>query len=744
MPGGPQKHARRQALLVMSRRWRRSLKNRAAITLQSLLVMRNADALRSPNLWITERNAGDGRSGLPYLVPASGPEIDIRPPPRGIARALKLGKPDGTVGLVRLRLERSARPADHMATRPPAKAQASERSRKLLVVLLGFVAIVGVVVVDLVTPRSVRAPVSTSAASEPAPPPATEDPRGAVRVSPVIASKGERSRLHVGELLSGVTFVDAEGKRRPVASSKAKVTVVVARDVDCPIARKYGPRLKEIQDELSAAGSDVSFVFFFSGRSAPLAELRKNLADHGLRGTLAPDGDHELARALRLRTTAEVFVIDQARTLRYRGAIDDQYGIGYQKAAPQHDYLRDAVRTVLDGRVVAVPATTAPGCIADHGDADAPEKIAKEKGTLTYHNRISRIIQSNCEFCHHAGGAAPFGLETYAAVGDKRQMIRYVVEEGIMPPWGLKSEPGKWLNEQALSTKDKADLLTWLGEGAVEGNRRDAPLPLVWPSDWQIGKPDLIVQIPSPIAVPAAGTVDYVYVSVKNPLKEDRWVKSMEVRPTAPGVVHHVNVLCGEDLLGWGLHGYFTRLVPGETTAEFGASRGKRLPAGATLSFQIHYAPNGKATSDQTELAFVFHDKKPEREILSLSVSTTTFAIPPGAEAHEVVADYTVKAPQTLLSFSPHMHVRGKAYRYELIYPDGRAIELLDVPRYDFNWQLRYTLAQPVFAPAGSRIRATAWYDNSAKNPANPDPTRTVRHGDQTRDEMMIGYFEAE
>ena len=146
----------------------------------------------------------------------------------------------------------------------------------------------------------------------------------------------------------------------------------------------------------------------------------------------------------------------------------------------------------------------------------------------------------------------------------------------------------------------------------------------------------------------------------------------------------------------------------------------------------------------QTELAFVFHDKKPERETLSLSVSTMAFSIPPGAEAHKVVAEYAVKVPRTLLSFSPHMHVRGKAYRYELIYPDGHAVELVDVPRYDFNWQLRYRLAEPVFAPAGSRIRATAWYDNSAKNPANPDPTRAVGHGDQTRDEMMIGYFEAE
>ena len=170
---------------------------------------------------------------------------------------------------------------------------------------------------------------------------------------------------------------------------------------------------------------------------------------------------------------------------------------------------------------------------------------------------------------------------------------------------------------------------------------------------------------------------------------------------------------------------------------------GKFLPAGEELIVQLHYTANGKATSDQTELGFVFYDRKPAHEILTLAAGNRNFVIPPGANHHEVVADYEVKVAGTIISFAPHTHLRGKAFRYDLIYPDGRSLELIDIPRYDFNWQMRYRLAKPVFAPLGSKIRATAWYDNSAANPANPDPTKEVHFGEQTWEEMMIGYFEA-
>ncbi len=566
----------------------------------------------------------------------------------------------------------------------------------------------------------------------------------AVRVSPVIVDKDECARLRVGEMLGSLSFVDESGQTRAIENIKPRAIILVWRDLDCPVSQKYAPRLKSLQEEFALLAADVSFVYLFPGTAHTVAELKADMAEHGHKGLLAQDPEGTLARALRLRTTAEVFVLDKARTLRYRGAIDDQYGIGYQKNAPEHHYLRDAVRAVLDQHVVAIPATTAPGCVAEHGESDAKEPDPAATGSgVTYHNRISRIIQNNCQTCHRADGAAPFPLETYAQVTAKRKMIRYVIEDQIMPPWGVKHEPGKWLNDKSLSARDEADLLAWIEKGTPEGDRKDAPLPLDWSADWQIGTPDLVLQLPKPIRIPAEGEVKYEYVKVTNPLKEDRWVKAMELRPTAPQVVHHALVFRAADLLGGGLQGYYTGLVPGETTSVFEEGFGKLLPAGETLVFQLHYTTNGKATTDQTELGFVFYDRKPEHEIHTLSAATTKFVIPPGADNHQVVAEYKVKVPGTLLSFAPHTHLRGKAFRYDLIYADGRSVELIDIPRYDFNWQMRYKLAEPVFAPWGSKIRATAWYDNSAKNPANPDPTKEVRHGDQTWDEMMIGYFEA-
>lgn len=563
----------------------------------------------------------------------------------------------------------------------------------------------------------------------------------AVRVSPIVVNKDEAANLRVGQMLEGLSFMDADGERQALTMIGGAAMVIVVRDLDCPVSRKYAPRLKTLQDHFAGLGGDgVSFLYLFPGQAHSVDEMRQDMAEHGHRGLLARDPDGTLARALRLRTTSEVLVLDRARTLRYRGAIDDQYGIGYQKDTPAHHYLRDAVEALLERRAIAVSATTAPGCLAEHEAAGAEEAAA---GGITYHNRISRIIQNHCQTCHREGGAGPFGLETHAQVMAKRKMIGYVIEDRIMPPWGAKHEPGKWLNDPTLAARDEADLLAWIENGAPEGDPQDGPVPAEWSQDWQIGTPDLVLQLPKPIQIPAEGRMSYQYVKVKNPLKEDRWVRAMELRPTAPQVVHHALVFLGKEMHGGGLKGYFTGLVPGETVSAFDEGFGKLLPAGETLIFQLHYTTNGKATTDQTELAFVFHDKKPERQIHTLAASSTDFIIPPGADNHQVVAEYPVQVAGTILSFSPHTHLRGKAFRYDLIHADGRIVELIDISRYDFNWQLRYKLAEPVFVPRGSKIRATAWYDNSAKNPANPDPTKAVRYGEQTWDEMMIGYFEA-
>ena len=394
-------------------------------------------------------------------------------------------------------------------------------------------------------------------------------------------------------------------------------------------------------------------------------------------------------------------------------------------------------------------ATDAPGCTLDL----APAKTATTD--LTYHNRISRLVQANCQECHRAGGVAPFALETYEQVVAKSGMVRKMVERQLMPPWfaapPAAGQHSLWKNDRALSERERSDLLAWLTAGKTAGDSKDAPLPRTFAKDWQIGTPDLIVQISNPIAVKADGTMPYQNVTVPTPLTEDKWVRGLEIRPTAREVVHHVLVFVQSPGSGGRARfegeedersGFFAAYVPGNNHVIYPDGFAKKLPAGARVRFQIHYTPNGTATTDQVMLGMIFAKEAPQHIVRVAGIPGHRLKIPPGADNHPESALLPVPQDSVVLGFTPHMHVRGKAFRYEVILPDGAVRTLLDVPRYDFNWQLTYRYAEPLTLPRGSKIRATGWYDNSANNPANPDPTKTVRWGLQTYEEMMLGYVE--
>jgi hypothetical protein len=308
-----------------------------------------------------------------------------------------------------------------------------------------------------------------------------------------------------------------------------------------------------------------------------------------------------------------------------------------------------------------------------------------------------------------------------------------------------------WSNDRELPDADKADFVAWLSGGMKEGNRADAPLPRHFPKDWAIGAPEMVVQIPEPIEVAATGVMPYQNVFVDPKFTEDRWVRAMEVQPTAREVVHHALVYVvpkdrierarkkpGTDNEGGNFFGVY---VPGNNALIFPDGFAKLIPAGALLHFQIHYTPNGKVTHDQTRLGMIFAKEMPKHEVRVAAIPAK-LDIPPGDANYETHGFLPVPFDAKILSFMPHMHVRGKAFRYELETPGQPTRVLLDVPRYDFNWQIQYRLREPIDAPAGSRLLGTAWYDNSTNNPANPDPTQRVKWGQQTFEEMMLGYFE--
>ena len=570
-----------------------------------------------------------------------------------------------------------------------------------------------------------------------------------VREGPIVVAPRENG---VGERVADLSFTDLDGKLGKFSDYKDKRALVVCMtSASCPVARKYGPTLVELQKQFAA--KDVAFIAV-NVTPADSAEKAKaaasDLRQAGWTGRYIADRDGRIASALSVTSTTEVFIFDRARTLVYRGAIDDQYGLGYVLPEAHQHYLINALNAVFGDEQPTIASTTAPGCVVS-----PPVKPAMA-GTLTYHNRISRIVQLHCLECHRKGENGPFELTSYEDVKGNAPMIKKVVGKRTMPPWFAEtSAQHVFKNDRSLSERDRNDLIKWVESGCPEGDKADAPVAIKFEEGWRIGKPDLVLQAPVVQSIPAQGTIPYRYVFVVNTMTEDKWVTAMEVRPSAPEVVHHLLVFltfppgdpraaAATRQFGGGLKGYFAGMVPGQGHITFPEGTAKLLPKGAILVFQIHYTANGKPAEDRPRIGFKFTDKKPEFEVVTHAASNNKFQIPPNDPNYKIESRYTFKEPTRLLSVNPHSHVRGKAFKYELYVDgkiDGKPDILLDLPRYDFNWQIEHQFAKPIDVPAGALLVVTGWYDNSKDNPANPDPSKVVKFGEQTWQEMMIGYF---
>ncbi|MEP6753931.1 MAG: alkyl hydroperoxide reductase [Chthonomonadales bacterium] len=391
--------------------------------------------------------------------------------------------------------------------------------------------------------------------------------------------------------------------------------------------------------------------------------------------------------------------------------------------------------------------------------ASGQNKPVKSPPKVTYYERVAGIVANKCVECHRSGGVGPFSLTTMKDVVSHAPTLAAAVEKGTMPPWfAAPPEAGKascWVNDKSLSADEKRDLVAWLKSDHPAGNAASAPVAKKYDDTWQIGKPDMIVQIPKSIAVKADGFMPYQLAFVPSGISEDRWVSALEILPTSRAVVHHVLVFVMPErgsaprqrpVLGSGhldvSAGFFAAYVPGNGVLSYPDGFAKKLPKNCNLIFQIHYTPNGKATEDQVRLGMIFSKTPPKHAVETYGIANRFLSIPPGDANHVETASVKPPVNVSIIGFAPHMHVRGKAFKYELETPDGKRTTLLDVPRYDFNWQLYYRPKVDMLIPAGSKMVATAVYDNSKKNLANPDPTRTVPWGDQTYDEMMLGYVE--
>ena len=567
-----------------------------------------------------------------------------------------------------------------------------------------------------------------------------------------------------------------DGKTYSLSEFKdGKGVVVTVLGLGCPLSNIYTARLQSIADRYQAKG--IAFLVVNSNSQDSMEEIAAHSKEWNLKIPVLKDKGNKAADGFGAYRTNETFLLDGQRRIVYHGAIDDQYGIGYQREAAAHNFLTDAIDQHLAGKAVETKVTAAAGCIIGR------ERAAQAKAKITYHNQIERIFQNSCQSCHREGQIGPFVLKTYDDAKGWAGMIKEVVSQKRMPPWMANPKYGHFQNDRALAQIEIDQIVEWVDSGAPKGSPADAPVAMTFPeSAWLIGEPDLILKMPEPFLVKAEGTVEYQYFSVPTNFKEDRWVTATQVKAGAPGVVHHV--ICfirpGEEAKhydqrsrrserekeagkrrnsssgGGGLlparaarrrsgsgfaNGMLGATVPGQMPSVAPEGCATLVPKGSNILFQMHYTPNGKAIEDQTEIGIIFAKEPPTHAVRVAAAGNYTFRIPPNDPNFTVGAKYPIKSDIMLLGFTPHMHLRGSAFRYEVVYPDGKSEVLLDVPKYDFGWQITYRPEKPIFLPKGTEMFCKGSWDNSADNPWNPDPTQEVRWGDQSWEEMMLGWF---
>jgi peroxiredoxin/mono/diheme cytochrome c family protein len=562
----------------------------------------------------------------------------------------------------------------------------------------------------------------------------------------------------LGLPVQNFTLRDTAGKEVQLYSyAGKKAVVVVFIGTGCPVNDLYLPRLAEMAKEYSK--KEVAFLAIASNHGEEPAAVAKHVKAHGVEFPVLMDRNNRLADILLAERTCETLIINGLNAkIMYRGAIDDQYTPTAKKGQPTQNYLKDALESIIAGKVIPTKATIVAGCPLERAPkrevqrvrpapvSDAlPEIDPKTIGKVTYSNHVADILQRKCQQCHRPGEVGPFSLLTFEDARKRGKAITEVVTERRMPPWHADPKHGKFSNDRSLSPKERATLLAWVDQGMPAGDAKDSPKPREFVEGWSIGKPDVVFSMPKSYVVAAQGTLPYQNFRVKTNFKEDVWIQAAEARPGDRSVVHHILVLVDE---GKGKRnraeadGYLAVYVPGDAPSVYAPGTAKRIPAGADLIFQMHYTPIGQAKSDLSSVGLIFAKEPPQFRAVTHGIAQTRLEIPAEAENHPVEAAITLPKPIRLLSFFPHMHLRGKSFQYTATYPDGKKEVLLSVPAYDFAWQSVYRLAEPKILPKGTRIDCLAHYDNSSKNPANPDPTITVRWGEQTYEEMLIGYLD--
>ena len=521
--------------------------------------------------------------------------------------------------------------------------------------------------------------------------------------------------------------------------SDAKAIVLVSTGVGCPIARAMTPALKALRDKYAAQGVEVMLVDsnLQDSREAIAAEAK----EYGIDVPILMDSNQLVGEALGVTRTAEVFVINpKTWAVAYHGPLDDRSDYGVQKAAT-HQFANDALAAVLAGRPAPAATQASKGCLVDF-----PERArAAEHAKISYVKDVAPILEAKCVACHQDGGIGPFAMTNYQMVKGFSPMIREVIRTDRMPPYNADPHVGKFSDDKNLSPAEIKTLVHWIDAGAPRGQGVD-PLGAVKhvAPEWPLGKPDLVLNVPA-YKIPASGVVDYQHPYVVNPLTEGKWLKASTIKVEQRQGVHHI--LTGymnevpadgkafENKWGVSVGGY----AVGAESEIAPANVGSYIPPGGAIGMQTHYTPFGKEVTDHSQIALYFYkdNEKPQLVMHNSVLVNNTIVLPPNDGHHQEVTYLDFPHEALLYSAFPHAHYRGASSDLWIRYPDGKEKLLLSLPRYDFSWQRSYTFAEPIKVPAGSKLIAHFIYDNSKRNPNNPDPNKTVVWGDQSWEEMF-------
>jgi peroxiredoxin/mono/diheme cytochrome c family protein len=583
-------------------------------------------------------------------------------------------------------------------------------------------------------------------------------------------AKSRRALRGVGDPLPGFTLTAIDGSPVRLDAFRGRPIVIAFAGIDCPVGNLYMPRLVALAQRYRSRG--VAFLALYPNAHETPEQIAAHAKEHGLPFPVMKDEANRVADAWRVERIGEAFLLDPSGRLRYRGALDDQYARGAFKPEPTRHYLAEALDAVLADKPVEVAVSSVITCPIERAEPETVRKTLRrpdpafarlrrkdspetdvDVGPVTYAEHVEPITRARCQGCHRPGEVGPFHLTSYDDYKRRADSIYEVVDQGLMPPWHADPRHGRWANDRSLTDRERATLLAWIEQGTPPGDLASIPPPPVYAAGWTIGQPDLVLEMAEAYDVPATGQIPIQKFRVPTGFSEDVWVQAAQAMPGDRAVVHHICVFVidpahARDRGGadWESRAEarpeLVCYAPGDMPCVYAPGIAKKVPAGSVLEIQVHYQPIGVARFDRSSVGLVLARGPVRRMAVTRGAANRDFVLPPRTGPIALTSSYTFRDDAHLLSLTPHMHYRGRDFRYEAVFPDGRREVLLSVPYYDFNWQNVYRLAEPLFLPRGTTIECLAHFDNSAANPVNPDPDQTVRWGEQSTDEMMIGYLD--